>query len=352
MASAPLSPARDGYWSGLADPARAIGSPRLDALCFWGVPLICFTLTLGWTGIAGRADATTGGMMVMTLITLTSIITFAHLVAVAPRAYLNQNVFTSNRRRLTIVPLLLLVLLFVSPKAMMIASLVAVLWDVHHSAMQNFGLARIYDMKAGNRADALRTVDLRLNWVLYVGPLIAGSTLLIHLDGFKKLDATALQALTALPGIAQQDNEAIRWIGVAAWLGTIGWAALAYRRAHRQGYRLPPHKAALIGSTGLVSVLAWGFASPPVAFASINLYHAVQYFALVWLKEGARISDRLQRPAPSALLVFLVACALIGFAYLAASRLGSHWLLAPFIACSLLHFWYDSFVWSVTKKQV
>jgi hypothetical protein len=27
-------------------------------------------------------------------------------------------------------------------------------------------------------------------------------------------------------------------------------------------------------------------------------------------------------------------------------------LVAPFIACSLLHFWYDSFVWSVRKKQV
>ncbi|QNA82815.1 hypothetical protein G4G27_01395 [Sphingomonas sp. So64.6b] len=25
---------------------------------------------------------------------------------------------------------------------------------------------------------------------------------------------------------------------------------------------------------------------------------------------------------------------------------------APFVACSLLHFWYDSFVWSVRKRQV
>ena len=28
------------------------------------------------------------------------------------------------------------------------------------------------------------------------------------------------------------------------------------------------------------------------------------------------------------------------------------WLLAPFIACSLLHFWFDGFVWSVRKRQV
>ena len=28
------------------------------------------------------------------------------------------------------------------------------------------------------------------------------------------------------------------------------------------------------------------------------------------------------------------------------------WFAGAFIACSLLHFWYDSFVWSVRKKQV
>jgi hypothetical protein len=29
-----------------------------------------------------------------------------------------------------------------------------------------------------------------------------------------------------------------------------------------------------------------------------------------------------------------------------------HVLLAPFIACSLLHFWFDGFVWSVRRSDV
>jgi hypothetical protein len=352
MASAPLSVAHENYWSGLADPARAIGNPRLDFLCFWGIPIICFCLTSSWVSLAGWADPAVGGSMAVGLLTLSSIITFAHLVAVAPRAYFNRDVFTSNRRRLTFVPLLLLTLLLVSPTALIIGGLVAVFWDVHHSAMQNFGLGRIYEMKAGNRPDALRTVDLRLNWVLYVGPILAGASFLTHINSLHALEKAGLHWLATLPGVIEHEHAAIRLIGIGAWAATIAWALLAYRRAHAAGYRMPAHKAALTLSTGLVSLFAWGFSSPLVAFASINLYHAIQYFALVWLKEGDRMSGHLRRSAPQALLIFLSLCALIGISYWAAPKAGLPWIMAPFIACSLLHFWYDSFVWSVTKKQV
>ena len=51
--------------------------------------------------------------------------------------------------------------------------------------------------------------------------------------------------------------------------------------------------AALV--TGVVSILAWGFSPPLVALAATNLYHAVQYFALVWTKEGGRMTGKLGR---------------------------------------------------------
>ena len=89
-----------------------------------------------------------------------------------------------------------------------------------------------------------------------------------------------------------------------------------------------------------------------MAFAMINLFHAVQYFAIVWLKEGGRIREKL-RLAPGrriALPAFLALCGAFGLAYFAAQSF--RLFMAPFVACSLLHFWYDSFVWSVRKKQV
>jgi hypothetical protein len=131
-----------------------------------------------------------------------------------------------------------------------------------------------------------------------------------------------------------------------------GWAVFDYRKAIANGYHVPVHKLALIGSTGLVSLIAWGFSSPLIALVSINIYHAVQYFALVWLKEGQRMTTFSRKTPGATFLAFCAACGAVGVLYELDAMLGIQWLMAPFIACSLLHFWYDSFVWSVRKKQV
>ena len=144
----------------------------------------------------------------------------------------------------------------------------------------------------------------------------------------------------------------LRTAGVVVYLIVLGWAAFDYRAAARRGYRLPAHKGALIGATGLVSLLAWGFSSPLIAFTTINIYHAIQYFALVWVKEGARMQAWLKLSRRVMLGLFLAGCGVAGVAYQRATSVHNSWILAPFIACSLLHFWYDGFVWSVRKKLV
>jgi hypothetical protein len=158
-----------------------------------------------------------------------------------------------------------------------------------------------------------------------------------------------------MSGRAESHLTGIREIAILAWLGILGWAAWDYRAAIAQGYRLPVHKVALIGSTGLVSIAAWGLTTPLAAFAIINLFHAVQYFALVWLKEGQRMTaigggNASARRRGVALAIFLLLCLGFGLAYQYGRD--ARWLAGAFIACSLLHFWYDSFVWSVRKKQV
>ena len=344
----------------LADPRFAIGGPRFDMLCFWGAPLIALVAVLAYVTAASLLpqdlrDVTIGGLFAGI-----AILTFAHLIAVVPRAYLNTEVLHSNLRRLTIVPVVLIAALVASPTLMVLAGMVAFFWDVHHSAMQTFGISRIYDMKAGNGPLELRSTDLRLNWVLYVGPIAAGASLASHLGHLNDLKQLDWAAINAIPGVIQGHSSVIRWLAIGAWLGIAAWAARDYAAAARRGYKLPAHKAALLGSTALVSILTWGLAPPIIAFAVINLFHAVQYFALVWLKEGARIQQRTARllpagrlaqaSAPVALFVFLLLCTSFGVAYYTVQD--TRMLIAPFIACSLLHFWFDSFVWSVRKKQV
>jgi hypothetical protein len=356
MASLPIietqSTAPPRYLSGLSNPARAIGGVNFDALLLWGIPLISLLFVMSWVNVAAiLPDAVATRMFVM-LSTFSVTITFAHLFAVIPRAYLNGEVFSANRFKLTVVPVLLIAGLIYSPAVFAIGGMAAVFWDVHHSAMQNFGLARIYDMKAGNDAELLRKVDLRLNWVLYVGPLAAGSSLMLHLHALDRLTDAGLMQIARLPGVLQGQTPIITGIAVTAWFATIGWAASAYRTAYKAGYRMPVHKAALICSTGLVSLIAYGFSSPAVALISINIYHAIQYFALVWLKEGSRMTALTGVKGVMGVILFCGLCEAAGVGYSMATATKVQWIVAPFIACSLLHFWFDSFVWSVRKKQV
>jgi len=349
----PISPPRDAVRAALADPALAIGGPRLDALCFWGSPLIALVFTMVWVGASTALPPAIGPIAGSALVGAVAVLTYAHLIAVVPRAYFNREVFAAYRLRLTIVPVLLIAALFASHTLLVCGIVLAVFWDVHHSALQTFGLARIYDMKAGNDAHRLRRVDLLLNWALYVGPLGFGASLLVHLREFERFGALGWGMLTQLPEAAEGLGGWIRLGSLAAWAVVVAAAAIEYRRAAAQGYRMPVHKAALLGSTALVSILAWGFAPPVIAFLAINLFHAVQYFALVWLKEGPRMAGRMA-PHPRngwrAAALFAAFCIAFGIAYRLADATPA--LLTPFIACSLLHFWYDSFVWSVRKKQV
>ena len=343
----------DHSLSALADPALAIGSPRLDALCFWGAPAISLIFAMVWIAGASMLPAPFGSQFGNALVFMVGILTYAHLIAVAPRAYLNKEVFAANRFRLTVIPVLLIALLSLSQTALICGLVLAVFWDVHHSALQTFGLSRIYDMKAGNDPRRLRRVDLLLNWALYVAPIGFGAALAVHLHALDRFDTLGWSLLTQVPASAEGVAGWIRIATVGAWLAVVGTAILQYRNAMRRGYRMPVHKAALLGSTALVSVLAWGFTPPFVALVAINLFHAVQYFALVWLKEGDRMKARLAPRAKSAVpaaVIFILFCAMFGFAYNAALASGS--LITPFLACSLLHFWYDGFVWSVRKKQV
>ena len=338
--------------SSLSDPRRAIGGPRFDLLFFWGSPILASILVWAWVLAAQALPAGPQKGAIAALAYAVAVLTFAHLVAVVPRAYLNKDVFSANRGRLVVVPLLLVAALLVSPVLLVCAAVLAVLWDVHHSAMQTFGIGRIYDMKAGNGPHVLRSTDLRLNWALYVGPIAAGASLVAHAESFSDFSRLDWTLLASGPGIVASHVEPIRYAAIAAWAATLAWAVRDYRAAAAAGYRMPAHKAALLGSTGLVSILAWGFAPPFMAFAMINIFHAVQYFALVWLKEGERIAAVIPSGGSRrlALAAFLICCGGFGIAYAAVDE--TSLLIAPFVACSLLHFWFDSFVWSVRKKQV
>ena len=90
-------------------------------------------------------------------------------------------------------------------------------------------------------------------------------------------------------------------------------------------------------------------------FFIMNFFHAWQYFALVWKYEKRTVVDHLhlgsgRLAGPTALGVIMLTT--FGYGFLVTIAEPTQAVLAVAFVVSIMHFWYDGFIWSVRKKQV
>ena len=104
-------------------------------------------------------------------------------------------------------------------------------------------------------------------------------------------------------------------------------------------------------------IWAWGFLPPLEAFFIANLFHGLQYFAIVWCVEKKNVRrvfglGRIERGSFLALLAFAAVLLGGGFLYEIGLNASLRWSASVALVVSLMHFWYDGFVWSVRKREV
>ena len=104
----------------------------------------------------------------------------------------------------------------------------------------------------------------------------------------------------------------------------------------------------LFVSTTIACIFAWGFNSFAMGYLIANLFHAVQYYALVWVLEGPSVRRVLPGPAPFRLAVYLILPTFLGLLSVA---LDSHLARVLIMVCALMHFWWDGFIWSVRTSD-
>ena len=130
---------------------------------------------------------------------------------------------------------------------------------------------------------------------------------------------------------------------------------LSYYRLYRQGYHVSWQKVSLLIITGCVSTYFWGFRSFIDAFWVMNFFHAWQYFAIVFFAEGKNLARlfRVDRfPVGTALVMVWVVALTFMYGYWSIIYAHRSWFGSAVITVSIMHFWYDSFIWSVRRKQV
>ncbi len=287
---------------------------------------------------------------------LLGIVVHAHLVAVLVRSHLNPDVFPRHKIRFVVVPIAVFAAMMSSMWAVVIATVLVTFWDVYHSALQTFGLGRIYERNQGNDPSAGRRLDLGLNLLLYAGPIVSGATMLTHFQKFELFADVDALFLAEIPALMVSHQRVVAEAVIAAAAVFLVVYVLAYVRLARRGHVVSFPKVFLLATTGLCSIWAWGFNPFGQAFLIMNLFHAVQYFGLVWWSErrvlAARLRlDKARLGLPIAAAVF----AAVTLAYGALAEIASDgsrvlWSLVQTVA--LMHFFYDGFVWSVRKRQI
>jgi hypothetical protein len=341
----------------LKDKKRYIVGPAYDWLFFLTPPLVALALGVWISGSkAANAEVEFWGQREPLSALLIGIIIHAHLAIVFFRSHGNKDIFSTHPARFVLAPIALFAAMMTHDLILVSVSVLATFWDVYHSGAQTFGFARIYDAKAGNPREQGRWLDFWLNQLLYAGPIVGGAVMLDHFEDFREFEDIGVTVFEKVPVWMDGNQSIFAWTLICAGSLFLSYYLYAQYRFHKAGFEVSPQKTFLLVATGFCSIYTWGFNSFGEAFFIMNLFHAVQYFGIVWATEKGSMQKTFRLEGFKwgkylTLLLFLVLG--LGYGYFAQAIDGSvRSLLAITLVCSIMHFWYDGFVWSVRKRQV
>lgn len=278
------------------------------------------------------------------------VLTFVHIFPVFIRSYFNKTIFNRFRKRFLWAPLIIFLSLAVSPWFFGIMFLVAIEWDEIHTLLQSFGFGRIYDSKVGSDPTTGRKLDMGLCFFFEYLPHLILLTFMPEREYLGELKYF-------IPGIENFSDVVpalkVPLIGLSVLY--LGYYLCKYYHYSKNGYQISRNKILMYSSTFIATqIVIWNYT---VVEATVmgNIYHAIQYLAIVWVSEKDHVHTTLNKKGLKVSLGFISIFLLLLFFMLGILREKTQYLpvLAAFwLSLSLLHFWYDGFIWSVKKKDI
>ncbi|MBC7537252.1 MAG: hypothetical protein H7281_00405 [Bacteriovorax sp.] len=285
-----------------------------------------------------------------------TLLTHMHVLLVFTRSHLNKSVFMRYKYRFTLVPLVVLSCMWISPFLFGALGVLALYWGEWHSIMQTFGFGRIYDGRHGNDPLKGRKLDMGMCFVLGLLPHLI---LLTYLPDSQR-DAGLIKYLELSQNIINNYSWVLKLIRIPLYTFGVGYTIFyiqSYRRFHKEGYSFPKAKFALFAVTGITTILTASIFTIADGIFFGNIYHALQYVFIVLISERNNLSNITGMKQKSNqgvnLLYFLVIIPfVIVFAAIRQTTSGVEFLAAFWLLTSLMHFWFDGFIWSVRRQDV
>jgi Flp pilus assembly protein TadD len=274
------------------------------------------------------------------------------------RAYGDRALFDRFKIRFVVTPLVLLaVSIWASLYNIQAIQLVALVWGIWHGMMQTYGFCRIYDAKASASAAARARADLALCFAWFLGAvLLSPMRFRTLLDLYYESGGIVIPAVFV---------TALRTTIVAA-LALVTLAFLWRQwQDWRSGRGVSPVKMTLLVS----SIAFWwycnnGVQNILVGVALFEVFHDVQYLAIVWIYNRRRVEKDQSirgfmrfvfRRSGSLIGVYVGLVLAYGSIALTTSGVSAEWirhgLIGVVTASALLHFYYDGFIWKVRESQ-
>src|SRR6266480_1997372 len=274
------------------------------------------------------------------------------------RAYGDRALFERFKWRFILAPLFLLAVctafFWWDLKGIL---LVVFFWGVWHGLMQTYGFCRIYDAKTGTFDVVTRRLDFAM-CVIWFATAVALSPYRLSdtLDTYYMCGGPFVP-----PTVLHHGQQLILWAAIAVSVLFL----IHFGRMWIVGKRPNPVKVALL----ITSITFWWYCNNLVAnilvgIALFEVFHDVQYLSLVWIYNRNRV-EKDSNIGGFMRFVFRRSGSLLGlyvglvFAYGSLSYFNAHLgidtvkriLTGVVTASTLLHFYYDGFIWKVRERS-
>jgi len=273
------------------------------------------------------------------------------------RAYTDPQLFHRFKARFLLAPpLFFATVLFFTRQGLHGMILVVALWGLWHGMMQHYGFMRIYDAKLQyrDRAGARWDLALCLCWFAALVPWSPG-----RLHGL--LEALYLSGVPVFPRASVQALPAVA-TGVAVLVTGLYLRRVVQERSAGR----PPNPIKLVLCAGTFGFLLVAFVVLDdllLGLAAWELYHDIQYLAIVWIfnrkvtESGgkSRAMRLLFRPGAHYVILYVLLCIAWGSVGYASDMLsgetGRQLAIAFILTSGLLHFYFDGFIWKVREAE-
>src|SRR5215471_2239886 len=256
-----------------------IASPVSDSVFLLGIPL----LTLSGVILLLRFNL----ISLAIFVGFTAIYTGAHHLPGFLRAYGTREVFEANRARLILAPVLIFsVILFFESRGL--RAYIVVLWFFNwwHTAMQNYGLLRIYDRKAMKPVSYTAKLDLIaiIVWHFTASELLS--------DDMRFEMARHLYDLNVVNSrFVSWSLTGLLWLGITASVVLLVLYVRNSIALFRENATVAVNKQIFLLVTYGVYLYMFRHFTEDISTSVESFYHNTQYLFFVWIMQR-RLAER------------------------------------------------------------